>query len=1202
MATKYAQKHGLRGFLFNRPYPEMARWKRALLTITGGPAWIFGSRIAWALKNRRHGEEPILRQKVTSAAYGNPIPRIYGRMRTGGQVLWATDIGGLRAVNEFTGQVVEAEGEDTPRFVSLAVGICKGPIDAVLRIWANDLLIFDATGTSTGVNSPTLYIEKTVYLGTEAQTADPWMEAFEGAGEVPGYRGIAYVVFKNFPLASFGDQVPNFEFEVSSSASSLFLQEEVTGSAFPSDNWAMSQIGPYLYGESGGTLNRLNRQTGTLLRQLDVGAVVEAVSATASLYGRLVVDEGTDSFYFLCRDGLRSFIVFYGLFSLANNYTSRTPAHEQAAEVDGIAPRRSDFFFTADDTGAKIRCYRKVGLTRQWKRNGPSATAKPGNFTYDREGALWLISWEDADSTKFYLTRATQGGNVVHYTITGYGRCKWLAYDITGNFLLAGGDGGYLVKVYAKGEIAGPDRGTVADAIASISTGTRSLFLSQRRFSGQRLWTFDGTDFHEVDTDSMTVLRTIAGSSWAGVTLAGLAFDAQARAFWSRHSATSMKELFIERYGNDDITVGAVVGDICLAAGLEADEFDVDDLDDVCTGYAITSKGTARAALEPLMDAFLIDARETDGVLEFLHRGGASVVTIPEEDLGAGDVGASLPELVEEEITEEQLLPRSVEVTYLSADRAYDEMTQHDRRRADITIAQGEVSLSLPLVLSDDQARQLAQNLLYAAWTERRTYQLSLPASYLRLDPADIVTIPVGGESVRVRLVAVELGANHLVRAAGVLDDLSSYSSSLAGVAGATVFSAVKHLPNSVGFVMDMNLARDGDDNAGFYFAACPDGDDENWAGATLFVSYDGVTFLPLATTTEPATIGVLEGALPKTGGTLDVDWDTTVDVLLTYGTLTSLTEDAVIADSTANLAAIGNETQGWELLQFVEAEDLGGDRWRLSGLLRGRRGTESYMSTHTLDGLASAFVLMDFAGGTIRRVVPQDSEIGQTRRYKIATATTSLSAAEPREITYEAFGLKPYSPVELSAVLSGSDWILHWQRRTRVGGNLQSSSGAALGEDEELYEVDITDSTGGATVVARTLEVSGASTEGVDLSIDGTTERIERLTGSFVTDGYLPGMWIRTEGFSTSANNGDFQIVSVSALYLELDGDLTTEASASGRSIYAISSAVRYTLADQEEDFPGLAPIESVGWNVYQLSARVGRGYVAGIAGGPGS
>ena len=44
----------------------------------------------------------------------------------------------------------------------------------------------------------------------------PTIESYEGVGNGPGYRGLAYIVFNDFQLEKFGNRIPNFRFEVTS--------------------------------------------------------------------------------------------------------------------------------------------------------------------------------------------------------------------------------------------------------------------------------------------------------------------------------------------------------------------------------------------------------------------------------------------------------------------------------------------------------------------------------------------------------------------------------------------------------------------------------------------------------------------------------------------------------------------------------------------------------------------------------------------------------------------------------------------------------------------------------------------------------------------------------------------------------------------------------------------------------------------------
>ena len=53
-----------------------------------------------------------------------------------------------------------------------------------------------------------------IYEGSDLQEPDPKMEAVEGVGMVPGYRGMAYVVLEDLDLGPFGNRMPQLSFEV----------------------------------------------------------------------------------------------------------------------------------------------------------------------------------------------------------------------------------------------------------------------------------------------------------------------------------------------------------------------------------------------------------------------------------------------------------------------------------------------------------------------------------------------------------------------------------------------------------------------------------------------------------------------------------------------------------------------------------------------------------------------------------------------------------------------------------------------------------------------------------------------------------------------------------------------------------------------------------------------------------------------------
>lgn len=155
------------------------------------------------------GSDPVETGKVdrfrlTQSGDGEPISQVYGRMRMGGQVIWTSDF--LETTSTSGGGGKGAPSEPTTTHysysVSLAVAVCEGQVSSIGRVWAD------------GEEVAPEELNMRVYTGTPDQLPDPGIEAIEGAGLVPAYRGTAYVVMENVALEQFGNRVPQFSFEV----------------------------------------------------------------------------------------------------------------------------------------------------------------------------------------------------------------------------------------------------------------------------------------------------------------------------------------------------------------------------------------------------------------------------------------------------------------------------------------------------------------------------------------------------------------------------------------------------------------------------------------------------------------------------------------------------------------------------------------------------------------------------------------------------------------------------------------------------------------------------------------------------------------------------------------------------------------------------------------------------------------------------
>ncbi|TYO85040.1 baseplate multidomain protein megatron [Oceanicella actignis] len=150
------------------------------------------------------GSEAVARGKastlrIQTSQEGAPIPRVQGRMRVAGQVIWSTRFkehvarrgggkGGGPTVSEYS------------YTISFAVALCEGPIERIGRVWAD--------GKPLDMEA----ISWRLHKGDESQGPDPLIEAVEG--EAPAYRGVAYLVFEDLPVGSFGNRMPQINVEV----------------------------------------------------------------------------------------------------------------------------------------------------------------------------------------------------------------------------------------------------------------------------------------------------------------------------------------------------------------------------------------------------------------------------------------------------------------------------------------------------------------------------------------------------------------------------------------------------------------------------------------------------------------------------------------------------------------------------------------------------------------------------------------------------------------------------------------------------------------------------------------------------------------------------------------------------------------------------------------------------------------------------
>jgi hypothetical protein len=1127
--------------------------------------------------------------------YGTAIPFSAGTFRHKCAYLWTTRLAPVVGAPD---QVYAEEFA-----ASFAVRVCEGQQGALLRVWMNGMLVLDRLQSGSGYASAPDFSNKIYfYNGSESQTASAVIEADKGAGNVPAYRGTCYLVCEKIPLGRFGNSLPEIECEVVGVATPDYTTTDVTGFTEPAtaniQQWVISQTSPWMYQHDGGQLRCIRKDLQEQRKRLNVQAYLDSISSGLNVR-TFIIEEGAgaalETIYFLCESATGDFILrFDGQW--AHNYASRVNGRVYQS---GIVHNGKVFISDGDE--GRVYCFDKTSLAYLWKAGTGLNSVEAGTWTYDNAGRLWTVWYDSGAPDTLHLTAVTPGGQLRHFTDSASGNigARAVMYETTYNILVTGG---VSSRRMARIPLTAAGVPTVTGIANSRTTNnTRALYEAQRRFS-KTFYTTNGTNLYarRLSASSWADVETIALSNYAdtGTGTEAYGYDYLTRALWiCRDAAPGMSMLPLNRDSGAAVTLDSLISSLCLDAGLVAGDMDVTAAAGVnVQGYTIQDQTTAKDPLTQLLTAHQFGVREhyengySQIKLEFIDRGASqSPPTIDEEDLGIGD-GAPLDPVLGEEKTHEEALPRVVTVRYADTRRNYSAHHQKSEVPDDATEATEEIDLQFPnLVLSDDQAKQLADKILSSAWSEGTRYAITLPLEYLGLEPEDIAELTLGGAVYSVRIDEIELGANWILEVSATLAQSDLFVSENTGDQSDLANITPEVLTPSSLILVDCPAVRDVDGSltdAGFYVFVSPQDTDDNWPGARVYRSLDGLDYNPVAILTNGATWGSCVDTLAD-GDVYMFDATSTVSVQLAHGSLSTQTESALSEDPLLNLAAIGSESAGWELVQFASVADNGDGTYTLSGMRRGRFGTEHLAPDHVA---GETFVLFDFETPTTHRLVLGVQDRQRERFYKGVTVGESQSVTQGRSFTNIARSLMPYAPVEVYGIESGGDWHINLTRRTRIGGGLSDYEDTALNEETEEYEIDLRENSNSEVYRTLTIGLGLPALSGVNLSVDASLSKFVRASGSWITDGWCLGQRVESAGFSNAGNNGRWTISALTATDMTVTNGATTlvtEGAAAGRTMTATSPAVIYTAAMQTADGGAKSTFYA---EAYQISATLRR------------
>lgn len=514
------------------------------------------------------------------------------------------------------------------------------------------------------------------------------------------------------------------------------------------------------------------------------------------------------------------------------------------------------------------------------------------------------------------------------------------------------------------------------------------------------------------------------------------------------------------------IKIRDLITEECSLVGLSSSSLDLTGLvnSDV-RGYAVTGGGAVRGGLEPLQAAFPFDVVQAGYKVKFISRGGASVASITESDLGAHAAGEGLPILLSDAREMSEQLPDSTTIVYVDADREYDngEQTMHQPGSTGVS----ERRLELALVMTADEAAQAADVLNKKQRAERNALAFSLPPMWRHLEPADVVTINHRNRAVDCRITHIEYLPDGRQECKAVPTSVASYSSTATGSPPTVTEQLTVSLRGTTkALLLDIPRIVSAQDAPGITAALY--GQASGWPGGILMRSDDGGQTWPSMTGFADKSEVFTAVDVLGDGRTDIVDSANSVTVTPNWSAadLYSITQSQMLAGG--NIAAFGADGR-WEIIAFRTVIDNTGS-YTLRDFMRGRYGTEWAAALHQV---GDQLVMLnttdaDFIGLPL-------TALNSSRLWRAVTNNADINSSQDIPYAYSGVNLKPLAPVYIkgSRNVVTMDWELECRMRSRTPVEPFSGIPTPDGEAAPVYEVEIWDATW--STLKRT--ISGLST-----------------------------------------------------------------------------------------------------------------------------
>ncbi|WP_265045450.1 MULTISPECIES: glycoside hydrolase TIM-barrel-like domain-containing protein [unclassified Wolbachia] len=353
------------------------------------------------------------------------------------------------------------------------------------------------------------------------------------------------------------------------------------------------------------------------------------------------------------------------------------------------------------------------------------------------------------------------------------------------------------------------------------------------------------------------------------------------------------------------LNISDVLLDLLQKTGLKSNQFDTGGVKGLLSGYVINDQQPVRSIIKMLQSCYFFDVVEQGSKLKFVQKGRGVTTVMP--------IGETVFSNNSKLVNISQLdLNNKVNVVYFNRNFGYP----IDVKYAELPKQGTAATVEIPLIMEEGEAQNIAEVLLYSSWQERNIYNFKLPIKYAWLAPSDVITILDGEKKHTVRIIKTKFESMS-IQVSGVGYDSSIYKLSFPSTRSLMLKEyPPSHISKTIVEMIDLPHVKG---NIAIFTLI---GEERNWKGATLFISYNDKDYKPIASTNKQSTYGyVMEST------------DEGLVIVLRFGKLLGIID--------SNSALIGKE-----IVKFQSTKLIDKNKYKLSNLIRGQEGTKEYEHT----------------------------------------------------------------------------------------------------------------------------------------------------------------------------------------------------------------------------------------------------------------